>query len=94
MEIFASLLQLGLLNSFTYKEECTNMRKVWLVLLLALFPAVLAGCHSKEPDVETKAPTGNFNNNAPEAKGAPAAPGPGDDVPKPGGGGLKKKIGG
>ena len=59
--------------------------------VLALFPAVLAGCHSKEPDVETKGPTGNFDNNAPAAKDAPAAPGPGDDVPKPGGGGKLKK---
>jgi hypothetical protein len=67
------------------------MRKGWLILGLALAPAVLAGCHSKEPDVETAPPKGNFNNNAPEAKGAPAAPGPGPDVPSPGGGKLKKK---
>ena len=66
------------------------MRKGWLGLLVLLVPLV-AGCSSKQADDSGPPITAPINNNAPEAKNAPAAPGPGPDVPRmgPGGGGLK-----
>ncbi len=67
------------------------MRKLWLCLLVVWLPLVMMGCSSSN-DEEVNAPPGPppsgapINNNAPEAKNAPAAPGPGPDVPRPGGG--------
>ncbi len=67
------------------------MRKVGICVPLVLLIVVVLGC-SKKASEEDNAPPPNapINNNAPQAKGAPAAPGPGADVPSPGGRGLKK----
>ena len=65
------------------------MRKCWLCLLVLLVPLV-ASCSSKQEDNSGPPISAPINNNAPEAKNAPAAPGPGPDVPRPGGGKVKR----
>mgnify|MGYP001032820293 CR=1 FL=1 len=61
------------------------------ILASAAFLVGLAGCHGDSEDSKgTLATTAPVNNNAPEAKNAPAAPGPGPDVPTPGGKRMKK----
>jgi len=60
------------------------MRKNWLavsVLVMALF---LIGCGAKEEEKDAPPPNAPINNNAPEAKNAPAAP-VSAGVPRPGG---------
>jgi hypothetical protein len=61
--------------------------KVMISVFLALLVTfVLTGCSSKEEDKGGGPPiTAPINNNAPEAKNAPAAPDAGPGVPKPGG---------
>jgi hypothetical protein len=54
-----------------------------VVLLLCVTP-MLSGCASKQEEGSGPPITAPINNNAPEAKNAPAAPGPGPDVPRPG----------
>ena len=70
------------------------MKKVLIFALAVAIPAILAGCGKKEEEAVSTAPTnmggGKFNNNAPGADSAPAAPGAGEGVPRPGGGGRKK----
>jgi hypothetical protein len=65
------------------------MRKGGLFLALALLPCVLTGCGSSKDEDNLPPPNAPINNKAPEAQSAPAAPGPGADVPRPGGG-MKK----
>ena len=62
------------------------MRKGGLFLVLVLLLLVMPGCGSSKEEESAPPPNAPINNNAPEAKSAPAAPGPGADVPRPGGG--------
>ncbi|MEP6755054.1 MAG: hypothetical protein ABJA67_06115 [Chthonomonadales bacterium] len=70
------------------------MKKILIFALAVAVPAILAGCGKKEEDVVDKAPPnmggGKFNNDAAGAASAPAAPGAGEGVPRPGGGGRRK----
>ena len=64
------------------------MRKLLIIACLLAFPAIIIGCGAKkEDDGASTAPkiTGTFNNNAPGANEAPAAPGPDPGTPRPGG---------
>ena len=75
------------------------IRKTMLsgLLLLSWLPISVFGCAQKDESVDAPKgpPPGGapIDNNAPGAKAAPAAPGPGPDVPSPGGGGMKGKMG-
>jgi nitrous oxide reductase accessory protein NosL len=60
------------------------MRIGRLCLLFVLMSCLLAGCSSKQEE-SSPTPSAPINNNAPEARNAPPAPGPGPDVPRPGG---------
>jgi len=65
------------------------MRKYWLWLLPLALSVLLAGCSKPDEALnEPVKPPGDspYNNNAPGAKDAPAAPGPPPGVPRPGGG--------
>jgi len=71
------------------------MKKFVIFVLAVALPVILAGCGpKKEEEAMDKAPTnmggGKFNNEAPGANSAPAAPGAGEGVPRPGGGGKRK----
>lgn len=56
-------------------------------VLLLLLSLACAGCgKSSEAETEPQKLPNSFNNNAPGAANAPAAPMPGPDVPRPGGG--------
>ena len=61
------------------------MRNRGLLLIPVLLLPVMAGCGSSKEEENAPPPNAPINNNAPEAKSAPAAPGPGPDVPRPGG---------
>jgi hypothetical protein len=66
------------------------MTKRWRWLVPMTVIAVLAGCSKSEDAMnEQVKPPGDspYNNNDPRAKSAPAASGPGPNVPRMGGGG-------
>jgi len=65
------------------------MRKLIALLVVAIAAGSLIGCSEKQEDTAAPTTTAPINNNAPEAKNAPAAPGPGPDVPTPGGKRMK-----
>ncbi len=59
----------------------------WLPVLLLLATTTWIGCGSKPSETsDGPPPNAPIDNNSPAAKSAPAAPGPGPDVPTPGGG--------
>lgn len=63
-----------------------------LTCITILFSVI--GCSGSSDDAQPTKPAGvEINNSAPEAKTAPAAPGPGPSVPRPGGGprGVRSK---
>jgi hypothetical protein len=64
------------------------MRTRWLPLLLLLAVMTWIGCGPKsdETTTDTAKPNAPIDNSSPAAQSAPAAPGPGPDVPRPGGG--------
>lgn len=66
------------------------MRNRCLPLLLLLTATTWFGCGPKDSEsADTAALKAPIDNNSPQAKSAVAAPGPGRDVPRPGGGKVK-----
>jgi len=64
-------------------------KRNWLLVVPLALLTIIGGCsHSNDALNEPVKPPSNspYDNNAPGAKGAPAAPGPGPGVPSPGGG--------